>query len=113
MNRRTILRLYHMTTMLGRLRSATAQQKAPKSSLSNLMPPRMRPPLERHQAQIANPSGILMLDAGGRYALFRARADPGINRGAPTTEEIAATVMSPAISALRSVNDGQDIHQAL
>jgi hypothetical protein len=51
-------------------------------------------PLNGTKRQIANPKGILMFDAGGRYATFIVRGDRPKYRsaGAPTTEEIAATV---------------------
>ena len=41
-----------------------------------------------------NPKGILMFDAGGQYAYFLVRGDRAKYRspGAPTTEEITATV---------------------
>jgi hypothetical protein len=51
-------------------------------------------PLNGTKRQIANPKGIFMLDAGGRYALFTARGNRPKYKsaGAPTAEEIAATV---------------------
>ena len=51
-------------------------------------------PLNGTKRQIANPKGILMLDAGGRYALFTVRGNRPKYKsaGAPTTEEIATTV---------------------
>jgi hypothetical protein len=44
--------------------------------------------------RIANPKGILMFDAGGRFASFTANGDRPKYRSAtnPTTEEIAANV---------------------
>jgi hypothetical protein len=51
-------------------------------------------PLNGTKRQVANPKGILMFDAGGRYVTFIVRGDRPKYRsaGAPTTEEIAATV---------------------
>jgi Lipocalin-like domain len=51
-------------------------------------------PLNGTKRQVANPKGILMFDAAGRYATFLVRGDRPKYRsaGAPTTEEIAATV---------------------
>jgi hypothetical protein len=51
-------------------------------------------PLNGTKRQIANPKGILMFDAGGRYVTVLMRGDRPKYRspGTPTTEEIAATV---------------------
>jgi hypothetical protein len=51
-------------------------------------------PLNGTKRQIVNPKGILMFDAGGRYTTVLMRGDRPKYRspGAPTTEEIAATV---------------------
>jgi hypothetical protein len=98
MNRRTILSICTMTTMALAMMpgSATAQQKSLKEQLVGtwMLVSNETTPLNGTKRQIANPKGILMLDAGGRYALFTARGDRPKYKsaGAPTTEEIAATV---------------------
>jgi hypothetical protein len=75
---------------------AVAQQKSLKDELIGTwtLASYEIAPLNGTKRQIANPKGILMFDAGGRYATFIVRGDRAKYRsaGAPTTEEIAATV---------------------
>jgi hypothetical protein len=76
--------------------STVAQQKSLKDQLTGTwtLVSYEIAPQNGTKRQIANPKGILMLDAGGRYATFIVRGDRPKYRsaGAPTTEEIAATV---------------------
>jgi hypothetical protein len=76
--------------------AAVAQQSRSKSSLleRGTLVSQELTPLNGAKRQIANPKGILMFDAGGRYAYVLVRGDrPKYQSpGAPTTEEIAANV---------------------
>jgi Lipocalin-like domain len=98
MNRRTILSISAMTTLALALlpTSSIAQQKSLKEQLVGTwtLVSYEITPLNGAKRQIANPKGIFMFDAGGRYATFLVRGDRPKYRspGAPTTEEIAATV---------------------
>ena len=98
MNRRSILSISAMTTLALALlpSSSIAQQKSLKDQLVGTwtLTSYEITPLNGAKRQIANPKGILMFDTGGRYATFLVRGDRPKYRssGAPTTEEIAATV---------------------
>jgi hypothetical protein len=98
MNRRSIFTLSIITVLgLAMVPGTTvAQQRALKDQLVGtwMLVSNETGPLNGTKRQIANPKGILMLDAGGRYALFTVRGDRPKYKsaGAPTTEEIATTV---------------------
>ena len=93
MNRRTALAV---TAAALSAPTAMAQQRSLKDQLVGtwMLVSDEVTPLNGTKRQIANPKGILMFDAGGRYAYFLVRGDRPKYRspGAPTTEEIAATV---------------------
>jgi hypothetical protein len=98
MNRRTALAIIAVA-LLGTVLStdfALAQQRPLKDQLVGtwMLVSNETGPMNGTKRQVANPKGILMLDAGGRYALFTVRGDRPKYKsaGAPTTEEIAATV---------------------
>jgi hypothetical protein len=98
MNRRNILNLTVLTSLgLALLpASVTGQQRSLQDQLVGTwtLVSQEITPLNGAKRQIANPKGILMFDAGGRYCYFLVRGDRPKYRspGAPTTEEIAATV---------------------
>jgi hypothetical protein len=98
MNRRTALAVTTVALSGAALSAgaAVAQQRSLKDQLVGTwtVVSQELTPLNGTKRQIANPKGILMFDAGGRYAYFLVRGDRPKYRspGAPTTEEIAATV---------------------
>jgi hypothetical protein len=98
MNRRTVLAVTIVALSSAALSAgaAVAQQRSLKDQLVGtwMLVSDEVTPLNGTKRQIANPQGILMLDAGGRYATVLMRGDRPKYRspGAPTTEEIAATV---------------------
>jgi len=75
---------------------AVAQQRSLKDQLVGtwMLVSYDTTPANGTKRQIASPKGILIFDAGGRYATFATRGDRPKYRSAtnPTTEEIAATV---------------------
>ena len=93
MNRRTALAV---TAAAFSAPVAMAQQRSLKDQLIGTwtLVSQELTPLNGTKRQIANPKGILMFDVGGRHAYFLVRGDRPKYRspGAPTTEEIAATV---------------------
>ena len=93
MNRRTALAV---TAAALSAPAAMAQQRSLKDQLVGTwtLVSYEITPLNGTKRQVANPKGILMFDAAGRYATFLVRGDRPKYRsaGAPTTEEIAATV---------------------
>jgi len=98
MNRRTALALTTIVLSGAALSTgaAIAQQRSLKDQLVGTwtLVSAETAPLTGTKRQIANPKGILILDAGGRFASFAVRGDRTKYRsaGSPTTEEIAATV---------------------
>jgi hypothetical protein len=98
MNRSSILSISAMMTLgLALLpTSSIAQQTSLKEQLVGTwtLTSYEIAPLNGAKRQIANPKGILMFDAGGRYSWFIVRGNRPKYKSAsdPTTEEIAATI---------------------
>jgi hypothetical protein len=98
MNRHTALALTTMTLSVIALSAgdAMAQQRSLKDQLVGawMLVSYDTTPSTGTKRQITNPKGILMFDAGGRYATFTVRGDRPKYKSAatPTTEEIAASV---------------------
>jgi hypothetical protein len=100
MNRRYIIGFSAITALgLAMVSSnAMAQQKSLKEQLAGIWTlvssETAAPNGTKQQPMGANPKGILMLDAGGRYAAIMTRADrpkfKSRNRSEITTEEFAA-----------------------
>jgi hypothetical protein len=100
MNRRYIIGLSAITVLgLAMVSSnAMAQQQSLKDQLAGIWTlvssETTAPNGSKQQPMGANPKGILMLDAGGRYAAMMTRADrpkfKSRNRAEITTEEFAA-----------------------
>src|SRR5438552_3774697 len=95
MNRRTALALTAVSvSAIICADAAMAQQRSLKDQLVGTwtLASFEVAPANGTKRRIANPKGILMFDAGGRYASFTANGDRPKYRSAtnPTTEEIAA-----------------------